>query len=117
MRRFKSISCFGILLLFVFGLAACLDMSSSDSGDKNSSETEEAPETLENPTLSEGEEIVEIGYSGPLSGPAAQYGINVMNGLEMAAEEINEMALKWMERRINLKSLHLMINIYQMRQA
>lgn len=88
--RFKSISCFGILLLFVFGLAACLDMSSSDSGDKNSSETEEAPETLETPTLSEGEEIVEIGYSGPLSGPAAQYGINVMNGLEMAAEEINE---------------------------
>src|SRR5699024_9244410 len=40
--------------------------------------------------LKEGEEGVEIGYSGPLSGPAAQYGINAMNGVEMAVNEINE---------------------------
>lgn len=33
---------------------------------------------------------VTIGYTGPLSGAAAYYGENTLNGLKMAAEEINE---------------------------
>ncbi|MED0655107.1 ABC transporter substrate-binding protein [Anoxybacillus geothermalis] len=32
---------------------------------------------------------VNIGYSGPLSGPAAYYGERTLNGVKMAAEEIN----------------------------
>ena len=36
----------------------------------------------------EGKDIV-IGYSGPLSGPAAEYGQDCLNGIEMAISEIN----------------------------
>jgi branched-chain amino acid transport system substrate-binding protein len=39
-------------------------------------------------TVASGEEIV-IGFSGPLSGPAAQYGQDCLYGLDMAAREIN----------------------------
>nr|MBP9532388.1 ABC transporter substrate-binding protein [Syntrophaceae bacterium] len=34
------------------------------------------------------EEVV-IGYSGPLSGPAAEYGQDSINGIDMAIREIN----------------------------
>lgn len=34
-------------------------------------------------------EVINIGYTGPLSGGAAKYGRNNLEGLEMAAEEIN----------------------------
>ena len=34
------------------------------------------------------EDIV-IGYSGPLSGPAAEYGQDCVNGIDMAINEIN----------------------------
>lgn len=36
-----------------------------------------------------GEGTVNIGYTGPLSGPAAFYGERTLNGVKMAAEEIN----------------------------
>lgn len=35
------------------------------------------------------DEVIKIGYSGPLSGGAALYGKNVLTGMEMAAAEIN----------------------------
>lgn len=35
------------------------------------------------------QEVVKIGYSGPLSGGAAQYGKNVLDGMQMAVAEIN----------------------------
>ncbi|EGL83045.1 Extracellular ligand-binding receptor [Caldalkalibacillus thermarum TA2.A1] len=35
-------------------------------------------------------QTVNIGYSGPLSGPAAFYGENTLSGLRMAIDEINE---------------------------
>ena len=35
------------------------------------------------------QEVVKIGYSGPLSGGAALYGKNVLDGMQMAAAEIN----------------------------
>lgn len=35
------------------------------------------------------QEVVKIGYTGPLSGGAALYGKNVLNGLQLAAKEIN----------------------------
>lgn len=35
------------------------------------------------------QEIVKIGFTGPLSGGAALYGKNVLNGLNLAAKEIN----------------------------
>ncbi|SET35146.1 branched-chain amino acid transport system substrate-binding protein [Salinibacillus kushneri] len=41
-------------------------------------------------TGGDGEAVVNIGYTGPLSGAAAYYGENTLNGLKMAVEEINE---------------------------
>ncbi|MEO8653110.1 MAG: ABC transporter substrate-binding protein [Ramlibacter sp.] len=35
------------------------------------------------------QEVVKIGYSGPLSGGAALYGKNVLDGMQMAAGEVN----------------------------
>jgi len=40
------------------------------------------------------QEVVKIGYSGPLSGGAAQYGKNVLDGMNMAAAEINAAGLE-----------------------
>ncbi|MCJ7832785.1 MAG: ABC transporter substrate-binding protein [Deltaproteobacteria bacterium] len=36
-----------------------------------------------------GADVVKIGFTGPLSGGQAQYGKNVLDGMNMAAEEIN----------------------------
>ncbi|WP_338412892.1 ABC transporter substrate-binding protein [uncultured Sphaerotilus sp.] len=35
------------------------------------------------------QEVVKIGYSGPLSGGAAQYGKNTLDGMKFAADELN----------------------------
>ncbi len=35
------------------------------------------------------QEVVKIGYSGPLSGGAAQYGKNVLDGMQLAVAELN----------------------------
>lgn len=40
------------------------------------------------------QEVVKIGYSGPLSGGAALYGKNVLTGVEMAVNEINQKGLE-----------------------
>lgn len=41
-----------------------------------------------------GSQVVNIGYSGPLSGGAALYGENVLSGIQMAVDEINEDGLE-----------------------
>ncbi|MQA90117.1 MAG: ABC transporter substrate-binding protein [Gemmatimonas sp.] len=41
-------------------------------------------------TDADGTEVVNIGFSGPLSGGAAFYGQNVVNGLTMAIDELNQ---------------------------
>ncbi|WP_047197996.1 ABC transporter substrate-binding protein [Caldimonas brevitalea] len=40
------------------------------------------------------QEVVKIGYSGPLSGGAALYGKNVLSGMQMAVSEINAAGLE-----------------------
>lgn len=40
------------------------------------------------------QEVIKIGYSGPLSGGAALYGKNVLDGMNMAAAEINAAGLE-----------------------
>lgn len=86
MKAFKRVLFFAALMLIVFSLSACLETSSGDS--TNNSETDQVK--TQTPELSEGEVKITIGYSGPLSGSGAQYGLNVLNGLKMAADEINE---------------------------
>src|SRR5690349_11014335 len=40
------------------------------------------------------QEVVKIGYTGPLSGGAALYGKNVLDGMQMAVGEINAAGLE-----------------------
>jgi branched-chain amino acid transport system substrate-binding protein len=40
------------------------------------------------------QDVVKIGYSGPLSGGAALYGKNVLDGMKMAADEINAQGME-----------------------
>lgn len=76
------------VLLFVMILAACNDSTTTEPAEENNEETKENTEQVVEEESSAG--TVNIGYSGPLSGPAAFYGENTLTGLEMAVEEINE---------------------------
>ncbi|WP_106497883.1 ABC transporter substrate-binding protein [Lentibacillus sp. Marseille-P4043] len=90
MKVVKRFFLLGILVLLAFGLTACLNVSDEGSTDGGGEDENTAEAKTETPEINEGEEIVKIGYSGPLSGPGAQYGLNILNGIEMAADEINE---------------------------
>lgn len=78
MKKLKRLFAAGLLLLMMVSLAACAgsQISQSTGGQKESSSKS-------------GEGTVNIGFSGPLSGPAALYGERTLNGIKMAAEEIN----------------------------
>ena len=53
------------------------------------------------------QEVVKIGYSGPLSGGAALYGKNVLDGMNMAAGEINAAGLEIGGRKFKLEIIAL----------
>lgn len=91
MKVTKKVFMFGMLMFLALLLTACVEVSKDGSADEKDSEKAAGDVA---PEVSEGEKVVQIGYSGPLSGPAAQYGTNVLNGLKMAADEINETGFK-----------------------
>ncbi|SEB14890.1 branched-chain amino acid transport system substrate-binding protein [Thalassobacillus cyri] len=83
MNKFRVIVFLSVLSI-VFVLAGCIENPSDEaSGEGTEKETE-------TPSTEGGEKLVNIGFSGPLSGPAAYYGERSFSGLEMAAEEINK---------------------------
>lgn len=49
------------------------------------------------------QDVVKIGFSGPLSGGAALYGKNVVEGMQMAIDEINETGLEVNGKKIKLQ--------------
>lgn len=53
------------------------------------------------------QEVVKIGYSGPLSGGAALYGKNVLDGMNMAAGEINASGLEIGGKKFKLEVVAL----------
>ena len=53
------------------------------------------------------QEVVKIGYSGPLSGGAALYGKNVLDGMQMAAGEINAAGLEVGGRKYKIEIVAL----------
>lgn len=53
------------------------------------------------------QETVKIGFTGPLSGGAALYGKNVVNGMEMAIKEINAAGLEVAGRKVRLELVAL----------
>lgn len=53
------------------------------------------------------QEVVKIGYTGPLSGGAALYGKNVLSGLQMAVDEINASGLEVKGKKVKLEVVAL----------
>ncbi len=85
----KKLVSFGLATMMAVSLTAC---SSSNKQGETTTAASGAPET----TVSEGTEVPEaeggsfkIGVIGPLTGPAAAYGIAVQNGADLAVKEIN----------------------------
>ncbi|WP_181347081.1 ABC transporter substrate-binding protein [Thalassobacillus sp. CUG 92003] len=75
---------FVMMVSFVFVLAGCIENTSNPDAGEGEAEAETQEADTE-----EGEKVVNIGYSGPLSGAAAYYGERTLNGVKMAVEEIN----------------------------
>lgn len=53
------------------------------------------------------QEVVKIGYTGPLSGGAALYGKNVLSGIQMAIDEINASGLEVKGKKVKLEVVSL----------
>lgn len=53
------------------------------------------------------QDVVKIGYSGPLSGGAALYGKNVLDGMQLAVSEINAAGLDVGGRKVRLEIVAL----------
>ena len=58
-------------------------------------------------TSASGQEVVKLGFSGPLSGGAALYGKNVLDGMQMAVNEINSGGLEVAGRKYKLEIVAL----------
>lgn len=78
MKRIKSLLLMGCIFVMIFSLAACNSTSEKPANTKPAAGGNK-----------DGVGTVNIGYTGPLSGPAAFYGERTLNGVKMAAEEIN----------------------------
>ncbi|WP_347549971.1 ABC transporter substrate-binding protein [Pseudalkalibacillus hwajinpoensis] len=91
MRFGKKFFVLTMILIGIIVMAGCAANSVSNTGNSENTASSNAPED----TSTEGdaakmENMVNIGFSGPLSGPAAYYGENTLSGLEMAVDEINQ---------------------------
>jgi branched-chain amino acid transport system substrate-binding protein len=70
------------IFTMIFSLAACSGSQSSTTSEKEPKKEAKGGSKTEAGT-------VNIGYTGPLSGPAAFYGERTLNGVKMAVDEIN----------------------------
>lgn len=78
MKKRKWFFLVSVIFTLIFALAACNGSEKSGGTEKGSGSS-----------TGNGKNIVNIGYTGPLSGPAAFYGERTLNGLKLAADEIN----------------------------
>jgi len=82
-----------LLLLGLLFVAACggteETTTSETTVDQTTTDETTSDATTTESTSAEAEEVV-LGFSGPLSGPAAQYGKDNTNGLEFGIDGINE---------------------------
>ncbi|MFK3958901.1 ABC transporter substrate-binding protein [Guptibacillus hwajinpoensis] len=76
--------------LMVVGGCAAGSVSNSSNSEGSSNENKSKDTSTNEDAASSAENTVNIGFSGPLSGPAAYYGENTLSGLEMAVDEINQ---------------------------
>src|SRR3954462_5686201 len=80
MKRMKSLLMMTVIFIVIFSLAACSSKDEQTANTKPSSSDSGKTEAAR---------TVNIGYTGPVSGPAAFYGKRTLNGVKMAADEIN----------------------------
>ena len=73
----KKLLAFVMAATMVFSLAACGSSSSNDSSDSDSAQSGDEVQTFK------------LGSIGPLTGDAAIYGQAVVNGAQLAVDEIN----------------------------
>lgn len=81
MKKLKSLLMMSFIFIMIFALAACNGTTDKTANTKPSGNSGGGG--------SSDAGTVNIGYTGPLSGPAAFYGERTLNGIKMAAEEIN----------------------------
>lgn len=88
--KFKKIRNILFASMLVVSVTACASGSSDGSTDSTSDDTNvESQEdtSSEGDTSDTGAETLKIGAIGPITGPAAQYGIEAFNGLKLALKE------------------------------
>jgi branched-chain amino acid transport system substrate-binding protein len=85
MKFGKLLLLVSVMFALIFGLSGCSgsEKTSTDTKDTTKDTSKEEEKVTDGGT-------VNIGFSGPLSGPAAFYGEATLNGVKMAADEINE---------------------------
>ena len=86
MNLFKRGLFLGLLFILVGILSACSEDEKETKQDDVKVPTNAEESKVEEATIEE----VTIGFTGPLSGPAAFYGEETLKGLKMAAKEIND---------------------------
>lgn len=87
MKRMKFLFMCSFIFVLMVGLAAC-NSSTTNTGDKKADSKPPAGNDSGGEKTEEAGTI-NIGYTGPLSGPAAFYGERTLNGTKMAVDEIN----------------------------
>lgn len=85
-NAFKRLAAASLAAVMALGLAGCGD--SSNSGNSNNSGAQNSSNNSGDNAGSTGGKIV-LGGIGPITGGAAQYGINVQDGIQLAVDEIN----------------------------
>lgn len=92
MKNFQKYIIVLLALLLAVVLAACNSntTNTSDKNDTSNTSADNKETGNKDGDITEKPKVVNIGYSGPLSGPAAYYGEATLSGLEVATEEINE---------------------------
>lgn len=80
---------FPIMVLMVLLILAACSGDTKTGGSETKADTSSNGETNDGGTVPQDAIEVNIGYSGPLSGPAAFYGENTLSGLRIAVDEIN----------------------------
>ncbi|MBR4578727.1 MAG: ABC transporter substrate-binding protein [Oscillospiraceae bacterium] len=88
-----------LAVVMVIGMLAGCGSSTQTAAPAQAATTQTAPaaeaapaaETAEAAPAAEANMTFKLGSSGPLTGPAAIYGISVMNGIQIAVDEINAM--------------------------
>lgn len=94
MKRFKKLVSAAMASVMVLALAGCggnADAGNSSSGSSSQESSSAAANTESSSSAANNAEggVFKIGGIGPTTGGAAIYGINVMNGVQLAVNEIN----------------------------